>query len=351
MQKTLNRPTTQPRRVRPSRVNVEKPFTLEQELKPFGAWVDEPIWVPPKDSIEELAKSMVTNSNIIASREERWESVIEAHRSKFTQVREIDLTKASIRLPKGKFFVSVTEKEDFDTITDTVPACVQTRLEEFLDGPGQRKGVKVYYLKPLCVEADDQLILTTHEKLMRTIDEIKDDVFEEFWNEYLAQLPGRIAVEAFNKSLAIPRRVVNFFVERQQKAIDAFEAKLEFQRRKVARSAAKLYRKSRSDGCTFDDIIELTEPKERTEVVKLYGIDNNLSATRRRTLMRIAAGSIPWFVSLSAGASLAYAVSLAMVPPVVVCDPAFVAEMPDNPGVLLKIGHFDEVDGVTHVEL
>ena len=42
---------------------------------------------------------------------------------------------------------------------------------------------------------------------------------------------------------------------------------------------------------------------------------------------------------------------LLWTPPVVVCDPAFVAEMPGARGVLLKIGHFDEVGGVTHVEI
>jgi len=41
----------------------------------------------------------------------------------------------------------------------------------------------------------------------------------------------------------------------------------------------------------------------------------------------------------------------ASTPPLVMCDPAFVAEMPGEPGVLLKIGHFDEVAGVTHVEI
>ena len=61
---------------------------------------------------------------------------------------------------------------------------------------------------------------------------------------------------------------------------------------------------------------------------------------------------MPWFVTLSL--TLYSAVSLAIVlctPPVVVCDPAFVAEMPGSRGVLLKIGHFDEVDGITHVEI
>jgi hypothetical protein len=38
-------------------------------------------------------------------------------------------------------------------------------------------------------------------------------------------------------------------------------------------------------------------------------------------------------------------------PPVVVCDPVFVAEMPGSRGVVLKIGHFDEVDGITHIEI
>ena len=40
-----------------------------------------------------------------------------------------------------------------------------------------------------------------------------------------------------------------------------------------------------------------------------------------------------------------------MAASVVVCDPAFVAEIPDRKGVLYKIGHFDEVDGVMHVEI
>ena len=45
------------------------------------------------------------------------------------------------------------------------------------------------------------------------------------------------------------------------------------------------------------------------------------------------------------------AVSLTAAAPVAVCDPAFVAEMPNAPNVLLKIGHFAEVGGVTHVEI
>jgi hypothetical protein len=66
----------------------------------------------------------------------------------------------------------------------------------------------------------------------------------------------------------------------------------------------------------------------------------------------MAAGTVPWFVALSLTASFVSSLVLTVTtPPIVVCDPAFVAEMPGSRGVLLKIGHFDEVGGVTHVEL
>ena len=55
--------------------------------------------------------------------------------------------------------------------------------------------------------------------------------------------------------------------------------------------------------------------------------------------------------STSAGAASLVAYAVAATTSVAVCDPAFVAEMPDAPGELLKIGHFDEVGGVTHVEI
>src|SRR5262249_6288179 len=150
MPRTLQLPATSARatrRVTPSIVNPAKakPFTLDQELQPFGAWVGEPIWVPPKDVSATMAETMLRETRPFTSREKRWASVVKKHRSDFTQVREFDLFEASIRLPKGKFFVTVTEQKDFDKITETIPKCVQTRLDEFLAGPGKKHGVKVYY--------------------------------------------------------------------------------------------------------------------------------------------------------------------------------------------------------------
>lgn len=342
-------------RVRPSVVDptTAQPFTLEQELLPFGRWVGEPVWVPPKDSSELLSESMLEESRPFSSKDERWQAVVSKHRDEFTQVREFDLFKASIRLPKGRFFVTVTEQKDFDTITETVPDCVQTRLDEFLQGPGNRPGVKVYYLKPLCVESGDQLIFSTADDLTRAITKIQDEVFAEYASRAPAYRASEAIRSGLNLSLALPRRVVKYFVNRRQKAIDAYQARLEFKRRKTALGAARTHGKCRTNGCTFDEMLELTNPLERTAVVAQYCEDQQLSQAKREQLMHIAAGSIPWFIGLSIGGGYfgSMAAYMLLVPPVMVCDPAFVAEMPDRPGTLLKIGHFDEVAGVTHVEI
>jgi len=43
---------------------------------------------------------------------------------------------------------------------------VQTRLDEFLTVPHKSgRGRRCYYLKPLCVESGDELIMTTREDL------------------------------------------------------------------------------------------------------------------------------------------------------------------------------------------
>jgi hypothetical protein len=361
MPRTIERPAAQQhttRRVTPSIVDLDfaKPFTLDQELEPFGSWVGEPIWVPPKDENPTLAETMLRESHFFTGKEKRWATVVKKHRNDFTHVREFDLFRASIRLPQGKFFVTVTEQENFDKITDTIPACVQTRLDEFLASPAMKRGARVYYLKPLCVEMGDDLLLTTREDLTAAITKVQDEVFAEYRRRALYRRPVQAMTAVANAGLAVPRTVVQYFVKRRQKAIDAYHAHLEFQRRKLALRTARTHQKCRTDGCTFDDILVLTSPLKRTDVIEQYCIEQELSKAKREYLLRLAAdmaiGSLPWFIGFSIGGFWATMATLAYAtPPIMVCDPAFVAEMPGSKGVLLKIGHFDEVAGVTHVEI
>ncbi|QDU56763.1 hypothetical protein [Aeoliella mucimassa] len=341
------------RRVRPSKVDpaTARPFTLDQELKPFGRWVSEPLWVPPKDDHATLAETMVRETWPFASQDTRWAAVLAKHADRFTQVRELDLYQASIRLPKGRFFVTVTEQKDFDKITDKIPACVQTRLDEFLAGPGKQRGVKVYYFKPLCVEADDQLILTTRDDLLLAIDKVKKEVFAEYARQAVYQRATQAVMAGGNVALALPRWLVNYYVRRKQQAIDAYQARLEFKRRKTALRAARTYQKLRTTPCSFDDMLELTSPLKRDEVINQYCLEQELSHIERDQLLSIAAGSLPWFVTLSLSVAYLTTLTLTITTPVAVCDPAFVAEMPGAKGELLKIGHFDEVAGVTHIEI
>jgi hypothetical protein len=362
MPTTIHRPATQPRwaqpratrRVSPSVVDpaTAEPFTLEQELQPFGAWASDPIWVPPKDASKTMAETMYKESRPFTSKVKRWTSVVNKHRTDFTQVRELDLFQASIRLPKGKFFVTVTEEKDFDKITDPIPNCVQTRLEEFLSSPAKKQGAKVYYLKPLCIELGDELILTTREDLSAAITKVQQEVFAEYRSLALYRRPLQAMVAAANLGLAIPRGIMKYAVERRQKPVDAYHAHLEFKRRKFAFDAARTLRKCRTDGCTFDEMLELTTPLKREDVINQYCIEQEISRAKRDQLLKIAAGTIPWFVALSF--TISYITSLCIItatPPIIVCDPAFVAEIPGSGGVVLKIGHFDEVAGVTHVEI
>ncbi len=342
-------------RVRPSKVDpaTAKPFTLDQELKPFATWVDAPIWVPPKDSSPEMAESMLRQSGLFTSKAKSWAAVVEKHRDSFTQVREIELTKASIRLPKGRLYVSVTEQQHFDRITDIVPDCVQTRLEEFLAGPGKQRGVKIYYLKPLCIEVGDDLLFTSHEDVVAAIDKIQQEVFAEYRRLYFANRVKQVAIRTCTGAIAIPRSIIDYIIQRRQKSIDAYEAKLEFRRRQTALDAAQTHRKCRTHGCTFDEMLDLTAPLRREDVIRQYSVDQKLSRAKQVQLLRIAAGQLPWFTALAGiGMGLTYlsTITLTFGPPLAVCDPAFVAEFPDNPGVLMNIGHFDEIAGVRHVE-
>jgi hypothetical protein len=354
MSTTLERPLShRVARVTPSIVDLAsaKPFTLEQELDPFGAWASDPIWVPPKDSRVAFAETMLNETRPFASREARWAAVLKNHRTDFTQVRQFDLFAPSIRLPKGRFYVTVTEQPDFEKITDPIPACVQTRLDEFLSGPGQKPGTKVYYLKPLCVELGDELILTTHEDLTAAIAKVQTEVFAEYRRRAITRRPLQAMTAAANMALAIPRKVVQFVVKRRQRAIDAYQARLEFNRRLLALKVAQTHRQCRTSGCTFDETLQLTSPLKRADVIEQYCLEQEISQARRDQLLQIAAGTIPWFISLSLAITKVATALAFSTPPLVVCDPAFVAELPGSPGVLHKIGHFDEIAGVTHIEI
>lgn len=294
-------------RIQPSVSKSSQPFTLDQELVPFGSWVGDPIWVPPKDSNEVMAKSMLARHGAFASRSRCWETIIEAHRGEFTQVREFDMREASIRLPKGKLFVEVTEREDFDKIEDPIPACVQTRLEEFLAGPGKQPGVKVYYLKPLCVEVGDDLIFTTHEDVMQAIEQIQKKVLAAYRRMYVPQRTMHHAIHFADAAMYLPKKAMAYIANRRQRAIDRYQARLEFNRRKTALRAAKVHRRLRTDGCEFDDMLELTNPLRRADVIEQYGIENELSRAQRDRLLKAAGlaaiGSIPWFMAISIGVS------------------------------------------------
>jgi len=339
--------------VRPSTADPTKapPFTLDQELKVFGNWSDVPVWVPPKDCSEELAELMLSQSAWLKTKESRWERLVDSHREQFTQVREIELTKESIRLPKGKIFVQITEKEDFDKITDTVPACVQTRLEEFLAGPGKKRGVKVMYLKPLCVEFDDQLYFTTRDSLTSTIRQIQSEVFSEYRMRFIPRRIQQASASVWNGSTAVPRYLIRLALQRRQKAIDAYHAKLEFERRKTALMALKAHEQCRTNGVTYGEMLALCNPLEREDVIGQYSLEQELSEAKAKQLKMLAHGQLPWYAAFSMGLATLGAMVLTWSPPVVVCDPAFVAEFPDSPGTLWNIGHFDDIAGVRHVEI
>jgi hypothetical protein len=303
-----------------------------------------------------MAETMLRETRPFTSKDKRWAEVVKKHRNDFTQVRELDLFQASIRLPKGRFFVTVIEQEDFDKITDPIPACVQTRLDEFLSGPALKRGARVYYLKPLCVEVGDDLVLTTQEDLTAAITKVQNEVFAEYRRLAYYRRPLQAIIGAINLGLTVPRAVMKSIVNRQQKAIESYHAHLEFQRRKLALRTARTHRQCRTDGCTFDEILELTSPLKREDVIEQYCVEQELSQAKRAAMLRMAAemaaGTLPWFVALSLSATYASVMTMILTtPPIVVCDPAFVAEMPGSRGVVLKIGHFDEVGGVTHVEI
>ena len=346
-----NSPTT-PAKARPGKPSANKnlgPLNLQQELTLFGKWVGDSIWVPPKENSQELAKSLLNQFGPFSSRERCWAALEKQHRDKFTHVREIELPASSIRLPQGRLFVSVTNQKDFDKIEEPIPRCVQMRLDEFLEGRGKQRGVRVYYLKPLCIEKGNQLIFTTRDQIDHATNTIQKEVFTAYRRMYPWHLAKRVAAGAINTGLAIPRALVNSKLEKKRREIHDFHQRLEFERRQRAWMTVQAHRACRTHGCEFDEILSLTDPPKREDVIEHFVEDTDLSPIGRKMFMIASAATLPWFATLAVGFYQLFTVTT--VTSVTVCDPVFVAEMPGARGELLKIGHFDEVDGVMHVEI
>ena len=263
----------------------------------------------------------------------------------------MELPKASIRLPQGQVYVTVTQQDRFDEIEEQIPRSVQTRLDEFLAGPGKKRGVKVYYLKPLCIEVGSDLIFTTTEELDAAILQIQSEVFSHYRRQYLGHLIKRTSVELIDAALFLPRSILSHIISSKKREIESFHAKLEFERRRRAHDAMLERKKYRPDECTFDEILSLTETPDRNDVIEHYVQEKSLRAAEREMFLLASAASLPWFAALSFAAYKIAAVTIATSVSVSVCDPAFVAEVPGANGKLLKIGHFDEVDGIMHVEI
>lgn len=349
------RSSTQPsqkRTVKPSiSASAESAFTLDQELEEFANWSSSPIYVPPKNSSTLFAKHLLTRFGAFSSRQECWTNIVQEFRPQFQQVRQVEMTKASIRLPQIKLYMSVTPSEQFDQIEEKIPSCVSTRLQEFFDGPGQQPGVKVYYLKPLCIEIGDKLIFTARPEIDAAIKLIQDEVFAQYRKMYLYRRPLHLIRQSMNAVSQLPVSIYKYFERKRQRVIDAYQAKLEFERRKLALRAYRTHQKLRTHGCTFDEMLELTNPLERTDVVTQYCEEQQYSIEARNRILKGGLLAMPWFVVLAVGIAYIPTITLAVAPPMTMCDPAFVAEFPEKPGVLMKIGHFDIVSGIPHIEL
>ena len=332
-------------------LGLPQPHTPDQNLQHFCNWVGDSIYVPPKDNSMELAQAMLNGFGLLASQEKCWQALCREHRSKFSEVRRIELPRTSIRLPQGQLYVTVTRQSDFHLIEEDIPASVQTRLDEFLAGPGKKRGVKVYYLKPLCIEVGNDLVFTSEAELDQAISEIRSEVFQLYRKRYLQHRARKFGVAAVDAILAIPRTLLSVALRRKKRLIDAVHCKAEFERRKQALEMLRYRQIYRTDPCTFEETLALTDTPNREDVINHYVKENSSFGELDRQLFQLASGKLPWFLALSIAAYRTMIVSVKKVAAIRVCDPVFVAEMPDQRGKLLKIGHFDEIDGVMHVEI
>lgn len=324
------------------------PHHPDQELEVFCKWSSQSIYVPPKDGSKEIAKEMLSKSKLLTKRDELWKNANRKFRDQFTHVREIELRRASIRLPKGRVFVTVTDEKDFGQIEDPIPDCVKTRLEEFQSRIGDDSGIKIYYLKPLCVEVGNELIFTTQEQLDSTMAELRAETMAEFRKLLPAHVAKQLVTVLPKLLLGAPRKLLSAFFGRKKQFIESYQARLEFERRKRAWEAKQFRKSYRTDPCEYTEILDLTDPPRTEDVLAHYAEEKKLSLMTHQIYLIAIAASLPWFLTAVA---LANAVAVGTVTTVAVVDPVFVAEFPGSRGQLLKIGHFDEIDGVMHVEV
>ena len=305
MPTTIHRPATQPRairRVSPSIVDpaTAEPFTLEQELKPFGAWVGKPIWVPPKDSSKTLAETMLRESRPFASQDKRWASVVKKHRSDFTQVRELDLFQASIRLPKGKILChgyrakALRQNYRSDTQLRANPPggiLKRTRHEAGREGVLPQTALRRSWRR-----ADPHHGRRPDGRHHQGPRGSLCGVSTAGALPPAAGSHGGCRQPGFGHSSRggeICRRA-------QTKGHRCAPGSPGIRAKKAGFAILpKTYRKFRTDGCTFDEVLELTSPLKRTDVIDQYCTEQELSAAKRAQLLRMAAGTVPWFVALS----------------------------------------------------
>src|SRR5690606_24211006 len=138
-------------------------------------------------------------------------------------------------------------------------------------------GVKVYYLKPLCIEVDDELHFTSREEIDAAIAKIRGEVDGHFRRIRVPRAMANGGRRAVAMTTAIPRRIVQSALARRRRALDGYHAKLEFQRRRTALDAQRLHRKCRRQGCTFDDMLTLTNPLREADVIEQYSLEQKLS--------------------------------------------------------------------------
>ena len=200
------------------------------------------------------------------------------------------------------------------------------------------------------------MIFTTAPELQSAIEGIQSQVLRQYRRLFVPHYLSKFGCAVIDGCTALPRRLLKYFWEKKKLAVDVYQRKLEYERRKSVMEALQARRQCRSDDCSFDELLSITSEINRQDVVRKMALERQLNAQQYKDLIISSSEvALPWFITLSctvsAMASLAAKISILLAPPVLVCDPVFVAEMPESRGQLLKIGHFDEIRGVMHVEI